>query len=302
MTALLASLPSIALSAWLLIGVPARLSPWFGVVAAVGWFGGGALVVRDILGTDARLVASAAESAAAMPMGMKRLGTAWKYVARGAGVPESMCTVQIVDLDNSFGAIALDRHILIPRRTMDLLTDRQLEAVVAHEFGHALQRATTVQNFVNWYRRPLDTVISWMFRPFHRLVRRFDDAERLSLPRLCGYVIALIGGWLGALGAILGGLWLLLGPWAALLALVGMPLQDVLRPRRAQWTEFHADRIAVDLGYGPRLSEALTLMEGECATPRTGYDHLVPDWAKSHPSDEARLAAMDTALRRWTTP
>ncbi|MFF2083892.1 M48 family metalloprotease [Nocardia sp. NPDC058176] len=295
---IVASAPSIVLSGSLLVGPVSRWwSPWAGVVVAVIWVGSGPIVLYRSRRAERRYASSsAAVGAATMPVATARVRTAWKYVALGAGVPRSTCTIRVVEGKTFSASHFSDRHIEISRHTVNVLTARQLEAIVAHEFGHHLQRSAVLRELLTWYRRLFDTMGIMAYRPSVRLVRALNATSRPGEEALLfvGGIVA----WLGAGSAILVGLWLLLGPWAVLLALAGIPWQGVLVQRRAWWCEFHADRVAVDLGYARYLREALTIAETECV----GTGDFVPAWLQSHPGNERRFAAMDSAQRRWTAP
>lgn len=292
-----ASIPSIVLSGWLLIGPASRWSPWFGVAVAVAWIGSGPVVeYRGWRADVSYLKAHAVMAAADTPIATARVRKAWKYVALGAGVPPSTCTIQVVGGDDFYASLLGDRYIRVSWHTVRVLSERQLEAVVAHEFGHHLQRAAVPTSLLWWYGRLFVTIVHYAYLPSARLVRRFvaDPDEQ----REVRWAVAGIAAWLAASATLLAGLWLLLGPWAALLALVGVPWQTVLGRYYAWSREYHADRVAVDLGYARHLSEALTIAELACEP--SAADELRPTWIRTHPTHERRLAAIDSAHRRWT--
>lgn len=299
-TTLLLGLPPAASNGWFLIGLSARLSPRLGFAVGAAWLGAGPLVLRrNLRATEREIRARQAASAEELPSATRRVRTAWRNVARAAEVPLSACTIRVIHDHDFRASVSHDRHIGVSLRAVEALTDRQLEAVIAHEFGHAIERDHRVQLLTRWYGglfdRPIRAGTRFSLALSEKALTHSARDPASASAILLGAAGSLVG--IGTMCALPAALWLLLGPRAALLALVGYPVRDVLSTRRSRWAETHADRVAVALGYGHHLRESLTIAEIDCATGPTITD-LVPGWMNTHPSHDRRLAAIDDELRR----
>lgn len=158
-----------------------------------------------------------------------------------------------------------------------VLPPRNLEAVLAHELAHRLALP-----------RPVSLLIHGLSMPARLMGKAIVTGWKQPI---VGFAIKLVIGFL-LLGVL--GVWLMLG----FNYYIVFMLSPLAAPFVVRWaareSEKYADRIALDLGYGPALAEVFTGREYERAhswssAPRQSLQ-------ASQPLDSARLRALEHAL------
>ena len=162
--------------------------------------------------------------------------------------------------------------VIVTTHALNELPDRQLEAVLAHEFGHHVGLHPIVLMAQQWLAWPLD----WASRlsvAVHKLLAWLTRWPMPLLLRVLVWtVVLLIRLALLALDAIV-----------KIAALVLLFL--------GRHAEYHADAVATELGYGGELVEALSKMENHDAMDRSLEPVPVPVsplW-DTHPPTSKRL-------------
>ncbi|MFD4430439.1 M48 family metalloprotease [Nocardia sp. NPDC058497] len=303
---LLASLPSLVLSGWLLVGTAALLANWVAVLVAVLWAASGPVVLgwqRLMLGV------MALSSERNLPDEHDRVNRAWVNVADAAGLPAATTTVWVMRSDAVNGAVNASGYVCVTRPAVEAFTERQLEALLAHELGHRLQGTATWRSVIRWYRWPFGWLVravfapaDWLMVPLHprllRLSNRVMAALRYSSLGAAAATTLLLAPAVLAYGTaaclLFAALALLLGPWGSALALALAATQLVTRPRLSQRCEYLADRVVVDLGYLDDFRYVLQLVH---APPKVSgpTSHLaeMPAFLATHPHLDNRLAAAE---------
>ncbi|MGW6724538.1 M48 family metalloprotease [Nocardia sp. NPDC055029] len=308
---LLASLPSLVLSGWLLVGTAALLANWAAVLVAVLWAASGPVVLgwqRLMLG------AMALSSERNLPDEHDRVNRAWANVTDAAGLPAASTTVWVMHSDAVNGAVNASGYVSVTRSAVEACTERQLEALIAHELGHRLQDTATRRSVIRWYRWPFELLVRAVFAPADRVMARLHP----RLLRLSNHVLAALRySSLGAAAAttllvapavlaygtaaclLFAALALLLGPWGSALALALAATQLVTRPRLSRRLEYLADRVVVDLGYLDDFRFVLQLVYDRSKVPgSTANATEVPALLATHPHLDDRLAELDRYAHR----
>ncbi|MET9210919.1 MULTISPECIES: M48 family metalloprotease [unclassified Nocardia] len=304
---LLASLPSLVLSGWLLVGTAALLANWVAVLVLGLWLGSGPLVLwwRRLV-----LAAMAQWSAQHLPDEHDRVRRAWVNVTATAGLPVDTARVWVMNSGAVNGALHSGGQLSVTRQAVDTFTQHQLEALLAHELGHRLQGTATWRYVIWWYRRPFEWLVRALFAPADLLMGR-------ALPRLTvtsdRVIASLRWSYLGLVTAttllaapavlaygcaaclVFVAFALLLGPWTAAIALSVAALQLLIRPRLWQRGEYLADRVVADLGYLAEFRVVLHTLHHHPNNPTRSGE--VPTLLSTHPHLDARLAELD----RYTT-
>lgn len=308
---LAASLPSIVLSGWALVGTAALLSNWAAVVVAVLWVGSGPLL---ICWRRLGLGAMAQWSARNLPAEYERVNRAWATVADAAGVPAATSTVWVIGSDAVNGGVHTGGHITVTRHAVEAFTQRQLEALIAHELGHRLQGTATWRALIRWYGRPFEWLVRAAFAPADLLMGRALPrltviADRAVATLRYSYPGVVLGSCLLAGPSIVAygtsaclvflALAVLLGPWGSALALTLAATQLLARPQLSQRGEYLADRVVVDLGYLDDFRFVLHVLHNHSKVPGpTGRLAEIPSLLSTHPHLDARLAAAEQYARR----
>ncbi len=183
------------------------------------------------------------------------LVTAWTEVTRRAGMPADSYSLWIQEADEQFAVP--DRMLTAPAESVRRLRPRELQAVLAQQLGQRAQgRAALWQLVFRYYNYPVVRVEGGLLQGMtgvgdaiaHRLPARGSrvfSACWTVLSRLLAACPTVAAGTVTV--GLAPALALRLLPEIAVLAL--NPLLD-----RA---EYRADRIAVELGYGPELCGVL---------------------------------------------
>lgn len=307
---LLASLPSIVLSGWLLVGTAALPANWVAVLVVVLWAASGPVVLgwrRLMLG------AMALSSERNLPDEHDRVNRAWARVAETAGVPAATTTVWVMNSDAVNGAVNASGYVSVTRSAVEAFSERQLEALIAHELGHRLQGTSTWRSVIRWYRWPFEWLVravfapaDWLMVPLHPRLLRFSNrviaALRYSSLGVAAATTLLAAPAVLAYGTaaclLFAALALLLGPWGAALALALAATQLVIRPRLSQRLEYLADRVVVDLGYLDDFRYVLQLVYDRSKVPGSAHPTEVPTLLATHPRLDDRLAELDRYAHR----
>ena len=195
-------------------------------------------------------------------------------VCANAGVDPGRYWLRIQN-SREINAMAVGGHVVGVSTAALGLPREQLEAVLAHELGHHLAGHTKISLLRWWYELPARMTILVVV--------------------LVGVVVLRIGQAFGGTGAIvsvvlvvaLGIVAVLASPWLLLVPVIA-PLV-ALTSRRA---ELHADRIAAELGYGPRLLEVLQRWIREGHDDIRARAGLRARMLASHPSCAQRISKL----------
>ncbi|MGS2808794.1 M48 family metalloprotease [Nocardia sp. MW-W600-9] len=242
-----------------------------------------------------------------------RVNRAWARVAETAGVPAATTTVWVMHSDAVNGAVNASGYVSVTRAAVEAFTERQLEALVAHELGHRLQGTSTWRSVIRWYRWPFEWLVravfapaDWLMVPLHpRLLRlsnrviaalRYSSLGVAAATTLLAAPAVLVYGTAACL--LFAALALLLGPWGAALALALAATQLVIRPRLSQRLEYLADRVVVDLGYLDDFRYVLQLVYDRSTVPGSAHPTEVPTLLATHPRLDDRLAELDRYAHR----
>ena len=169
--------------------------------------------------------------------------------------------------------------VIVSTRALRSLPDSQLEAVLAHEFGHHVGFHPIMLLLQQWMARPLD----W--------------ASRLSVT--VHNLLAWLSGWgMHPLAFVL--------VWVAILAIrAALLVLDIIVKTAAllllflgRQAEYKADTVATKLGYGRPLIAALTHMEERQEVAHAHDEAPAPTspfW-DTHPPTPKRIARVEEAI------
>ena len=169
--------------------------------------------------------------------------------------------------------------VIVTTRALTGLPDNQLEAVLAHEFGHHVGFHPIMLLLQQWMARPL----AW--------------AERLSVA--VHNLLAWLSGWrMHPLAFVL--------VWAAILLIRAalLVLDAIVKAAMllllflGRQAEYKADTVATRLGYGNALIAALTQLDKQHETALAHQQAPVPasSFWDTHPPTANRIAKIRTAL------
>ncbi len=205
---------------------------------------------------------------------------AWEMVCWKAKVDPDDYALFVQD-NPEFNAFAVGVRSVTVTRGALVFPPAQLEAVLAHELGHHVGAHTVVAALSLWLLLPILAVTSVFGFIVHICIKTANFFTEIRLPLLnaIGYFLAL----LCALPVLV---------LRGLLWVVGF-----LRNLIGRGSEFAADAVAVDLGYGDGLVETLAIwMElGDNAEAATGNwrEHLF----SSCPSPAVRIRRIEKRAR-----
>lgn len=172
---------------------------------------------------------------------LSELEPAWEAVLRQAGIDDDRFLLTVVDSPDISAAATGGSVVPVTTGALDLLPADELEGVLAHELGHHVGLHDLVLPLAHWLAAP----IAWLGEAAERL-------SRLSCLFTLGCVaVAILG--IGFAGIVFGVAMLFLG----LLFLVAGGFAASLGGVIGRFSEYAADRAAVDLGFGDALSGAL---------------------------------------------
>jgi STE24 endopeptidase len=250
----------------------------------------GLLLVRPVESRFARLLYRVRR-----PNGLQldKLLPVWRQVCRRAGADPDGFTLRVEESE-AVNAFALGAHFVAVTRTALELPDALLEAVMAHELGHHLDRHPLAATLGWWYLLPLTflsavlrrvrAATGALWRAFSGLLER---TWQVSGGRPLGLTAALVVvGALTVVGAAL--LVALCAVWLPLWLVTSA--SRLLSAALSRSAEYAADRHAATLGYGPGLVVVLEWFEeGERRPARRGP---LASRLASHPSCRERIEAV----------
>ncbi|WP_328522200.1 hypothetical protein [Kribbella sp. NBC_00359] len=213
----------------------------------------------------------------------QRLGPAWFAVCTAAGVDPNRYRVWIHEGPEATAPPVAGSTVAVTNWSALVLPTRNLEAVLAHELAHRLALP-----------RPVSLIVCCLSIP----ARLMGKALRATWKQpVVGFLLKVFF-VIYALGII--GIWAWWGFTYEIVFLLSPLAAPFVVPAAARTSEMYADRIALDLGYGPALAEVFTGREYQraqtwAAAPQQGMkdsqplDLLVPVWMR-------RIAMLGIAL------
>lgn len=202
---------------------------------------------------------------------------AWFGACAAAGVDPNRWRVWIHEGPEATAPAVAGSTIEVTNWAALVLPTRNLEAVFAHELAHRLALP-----------RPVSLIVYSLSLPARVMGKAIRAGGKQPI---VGFLLKFIVGFL-MIGII--GVWAFWG-FSAYIVLMLSPL---VAPFVVQWanraSEKYADRVALDLGYGPALAEVFTGREYQRAqdwqaAPRQSLKD-------SQPLDSARLRALERML------
>lgn len=205
---------------------------------------------------------------------LRTLAAPWQNLSRVAGIDGSRYLLLVQDSDELNAFAVGGRTVAVTRFSLGL-PPNQLEAVLAHELGHHLSGHTVVSTLAWWYALPARAAAYLVIL-----------AIRLVL--FIGRIFAAFGGGLGAFASLLFVLMLMVVLAYLSFWLILIPLTAPLLAWSRRLGEYHADRTAAMLGYGPGLIDMLRMAAARGSHDGRGVgfrDRLL----SSHPSHTDRI-------------
>lgn len=288
----------IGLAAGALLGDTTAVS----VAVVVAWLLSGALIFAGPV--EVFLARTFLRARRPTPGERERLDHAWHDVSTAAGIPRARYQLFVQDTD-ALNAYAASGHIVtVTRKVLDAMPHHQLAAVLAHEFGHHLGGHAWGNLLAYWYSLPsrlLNRVLRFLVRLFVS-VFSFVFAVAARLPALA-LVIAHIMTWMLAAFLLFVLVMLMItavesGQAWAPPALVLFLLTPLILPWLARRSEFRADRVAAELGYGHALIEVFEDWLRQGMDDARTHAVLRARLFSTHPALAARIKKLDTYLRK----
>lgn len=205
---------------------------------------------------------------------LRTLESPWQNVCRVASIDGTRYLLLIEGSDDLNAFAAGGRTVAVTRRALGLHPN-QLEAVLAHELGHHLSGHAVVSTLTWWYALPARAV-------------SYLVAVAIRLVLFIGRIFAALGSALGAFAALLFALILMVALAYLSFWLILIPLTAPLLAWSSRLGEYHADRTAALLGYGPRLIDVLRTMAATDSHDGRGVGYR-ERLLSSHPSHTDRI-------------
>jgi Zn-dependent protease with chaperone function len=250
--------------------------PWLLPVLWV--LSGAVLVMPSIEPTISRLMFDIRPPA---PRELHALTYPWQSVCQVAGIDPARYVLMVED-SNDLNAFAAGGRTVSVTQAALRLPPKQLEAVLAHELGHHLSGHPVVSMLAWWYALPGRGAAFLV-----GLAVRFVLAV--------GRVLAMFGGAVAALAALLSALMILTAFAFLSIWLVLVPLTAPLLAWASRLGEIRADRTAAQLGYGPHLIDVLHTWITMYGNHPGGLRQRM---LATHPSDTDRIRRLHEFLRR----
>lgn len=210
---------------------------------------------------------------------MQALAVVMLPVAHTAGIRTDRFALRIDESDRVSSPATRGRTLAVTRWSLGLEPE-YLAAVVAHELDHHASRSWHLRRVGYWYSLPARVVL---------VTVRLLISLLFRIPVVGWLVTALLSGSLAA-GFARGGE--LVDP-AIVAAIIGWPW---LLAYLCRSEEIHADRLAVDLGYGEPLVAILELWKA--VEGGRGIENLPATLLRAEPSSATRLKALGRHQRR----
>lgn len=209
---------------------------------------------------------------------MDALEPAWQAVCRGAAVDGSKYHLLVEESDQPNAFAAGGRTVAVTRAALRL-PQPELTAVLAHELGHHLSAHAVVQRLEWWYALPIRAVA-------------FVGGIAIRFVLAVGKVFLVFGNGLAALASVFLALILLTAVAFVSFWLLLLPLISPLLAWVSRLGEYHADRTAAQLGYGPALLRVFRRWEyDEAGDPHAAG--LKARLLSTHPSLAARIRRLE---------
>jgi len=202
----------------------------------------------------------------------------WAAVTQSMRSSPRRYILAVLDADD-LNAFACGGHlVVVTSYAVEVLPDKELAGVLAHELCHHLGLHTVALTIRHWLGRPVTLLARIGFFLEHvaqAATQSFGHRSRGLT--ILGTVISVV---------------LRIAAWAMLVTIL---LSNALSNLVGRTAEFEADKRAVELGYGPALSAALRRFVG------TGHAAPPDSWRArafaSHPPARTRIARIDAQLR-----
>ena len=207
-----------------------------------------------------------------------RLDTAWRSVLQAARLPRHRYVLAVLPADE-LNAFACGGHlVVVTTLAVDALPRDELAGVLAHELSHHLGFHTVALTVAQWLSVPVIVLARIGF--FLQNVAAAATQSYASHSAALTAVGRLVSAVLTAVS------WVFLS---------GLLVANAVGNVAGRGAEFQADRRAVQLGFGPQLSNALrrVVSLGGGERPRGLREHL----AATHPPARTRVAKIE-AMRR----
>jgi len=202
----------------------------------------------------------------------------WRAVTQAARVPEHRFVLSVLDADD-VNAFACGGHLVVVTTfAIDVLPDRELTGVLAHELSHHLGLHTVALTVGQWLSLPIVLLARVGFL-LETVARAATDTFAQGSP-----VLTFVGRAVSVVLTIVA--------WVFQLALL---ISNTIGNVVGKTAELQADRRVVEVGYGRELAAALRhfIASGQSGVPSTWRDRL----AASHPPPRTRVAYIEALLR-----
>ena len=202
----------------------------------------------------------------------------WLAVTQAVRVPAKRFVLAVLDADE-VNAFACGGHlVVVTTYAIDVLPDRELTGVLAHELSHHLGLHTVALTFGQWLSLPI-VVLARVGFFLEAVARAATDTFASGSPALT---------FVGRVSSTV----LTMAAWVFQLALV---ISNGVGNVVGKAAELQADRRVVEVGFGRELAAALRrfIASGESGTPSSWRDRL----AASHPPPRTRVAHIEALLR-----
>lgn len=238
------------------------------------------------------------------PSERDRIEQAWREVNDTAGRDGGKYQLFIEDSD-ALNAYAASGHIVtVTRKTLETMPHHHLAAVLAHELGHHLGGHPWSNLLAYWYSVPARLLTRVLRLVLRVVVALFSMvfAVVARMPGLASFIAKLIT-WSLILFVVFFVSVLMVtavqsGQTWAPPAVALIVLTPILLPWLARRSEYRADRIAANLGYGHALIEVFEdwLRQGMDDERRNFV--LRARLFSTHPALAARIKKLDAYLRK----
>lgn len=213
-----------------------------------------------------------------------RLRPVWHAVARRAGVTDKPFALWIQESGEISAVPTVGHTVAVTHWSLYTLPPQHLEAVLAHELAHHLGGRSWLTILGFWYSLPARAILTAV-RLLGKLIRAVPAIGCL----LAGFVFIA---YLGVLVSMVMFNESLLQPLLYLLVLLAIPVMAWI----GRWSERAADRVAAEMGYGPKLIEVLY---GWQVRERPGGDRkntLRNDLMSGQPKTAERIRALEAIV------